>query len=747
MRYLAYRILLILLVISSVHSQEIGKRKIEYGTISGRVVEAKSRKPIIGANVILRGTMLGAATDIKGNFIISQIFPSTYTIMVTAIGYKSEEKTVVLLPGQKINLSFSLKETVILMDGIAVTASRYQQSLEDVPVSLNLVPARELNERNISSLDQALRYVPGVNALDGGQITIRGSSGFNQGMGSRVLVLINGQPFMTGDNWSINWYAIPTSNIKQIEVMKGSGSALYGSSAMGGVINIITKEPPEGSHIDVRTFTGFYNHSSYPQWEWTNKRHHFEGTAVDFSTHIAGVAAFFSSNYRTTTGYKEDDDQQIFNFMAKLSYNLAHDLRFDLMTGYGNDKGGYFLYWKNLQHPYENGSDPYGYRTRSRLKNTYVFPSLSYVLNSRVYLAVKGRFNNSTTEDRLQSKFGKTPEQSGPFRASTVHTRGAEIQLNTQVTSHGIMVMGGDFQSDEVESIQYGHRRVSKASYYFQLEQKLWKKLKITLGARYDGENGEGINESGELSRKLGLNFNFPSGTNLRFSLGEGFRTPAIGERFVSTFTSGLHVAPNPDLRPERSVSGEIGIRQGISKSMKLDAAIFYSEYKDLIEPQLDTGPNNTVVVRFKNVVKARVQGIDLSQRTDWWSQLVSTRIGYTYIDSKDLSPGEYYGAPLKYRSKHMLYITNDITFHPIRLGIDFRYLSKIQRIDIYHKAYIPDIDKLVPTYVVSLRFGVSGKHSSLRFLVDNLFQYNYLTSPANMGPPRTAVLQLNVRY
>lgn len=715
------------------------------GRIFGQITEDVSGKPILGANVLLLGTMMGTATDREGRFTMSQVPPSTYTVMVSAIGYKKAEKTIRLLPGEGIELCFSLEETVLFMDGVAVTASRYQQSIDDIPISMSLVPAQEIVDRNITSVDQALRYVPGVNALAGGQIAIRGSSGFNYGVGSRVLVLLNGHPFMAGDIQNVNWYAIPTSNIKQIEVMKGSGSALYGSSAMGGVINIITEEPGEENQIRIRSFTGFYNRPSFHQWRWSDKRNHFEGTALDISTHLGPVSTVLSSNYQTTTGYKENDDHQIFGFTSVLGYNFNPNLRFDLFTGYGRNKGGFYIYWKDLHHPYANGSDPYGFHTRSTLENTYVFPSIACVVNNRVLLTLKGRLNNASSKDYLQSKTEGAEVQKEAFRSSTVKTHGGEVQLNCQVTHQGIMVVGCDFQSDEVEAIQFGHHRVSRASYYVQIEQRLWERLKATVGGRYDWEDAEMSGSTGDLSRKLGLNLTLGSNTNVRFSLGEGFRTPTIGERFVSTFTSGLRISPNPDLRPERSASVEMGIRQALTKSMNMDLAFFYNEYKDLIEPQLDSDPDQAVVIRFRNVLQARIRGIDLSHRTDWWSQLVSTRIGYTFLDSRDLSPGKEYNLPLKYRSKHTLYITNELTLSSVTFGLDFRYLSQIEHIDEYHKAYIVDIDKLVPTYVVALRFGISGDHYSFRFLIDNLFQYNYLLSPANLGPPRTAVLQLNL--
>jgi len=737
--------LIVVLTINGLYAQQTSRAARTSGQINGTVTIAGSREPIFAANVLLKGTMMGAATDSKGTFSIRNIPTGNYTIKATAIGYTSQENTVRVTPGTSILMEFALEETVIEMDGVAVTASRYQQSIEDIPISLSLVPAHELRERNVTTVDQALKYVPGVNSMEGGQVTVRGSSGFNWGMGSRVLLLLNGHPMMSGDNWSISWHAFPSSTIKQIEVMKGSGSALYGSSAMGGVINIITEDPDEGNHFNVRTHTGLYSAPSHSEWKWTSKQLHFEGTALDFSTHLGPVAMVLSSSYQNNTGYKENDDSQIFNFMGNFSYHLNENVRIDLMGGYGRKKGGFFVYWVDLESPYANGADPYGYATRQSSGHTFIFPSISYVLNNRIFVSLKGRYHNLNTEDQLERKIADSPEINEKLRSSNAVTQGLEAQLNFQILSQGVLVAGADFQGDEINAIQYGHRRLSKISYYLQYEQRLLGRFNATVGARYDSENGDDIEPSDELSNKLGITFALSKGTHLRASVGEGFRTPAVGERFVTTSTGGLRVIPNPGLQPERSLSAEVGVRQAITQSISLDLAGFYTRYNNLIEPQLDNDIDGSVVVRFLNVAKANIAGIDISCKSDWWSKLMSTRLGYTYIKTEDLTPGIEPGTPLKYRPRHTLYLTNQLSLSPFSFAFDLRYLSSIERVDEYHSFYIQDIEKVVPTYVVALRLGFVREHFSVRLIVDNLFQYNYLTAPANIGPPRTVSLQLNV--
>jgi iron complex outermembrane receptor protein len=134
-------------------------------------------------------------------------------------------------------------------------------------MSVSTMDAGSISRRNIITLDDALRYVPGVNLTEY-QVNVRGSSGYSRGAGSRVLLLVDGIPFVTGDTGEMNFETLPVGQIERVEVVKGAASALYGSSALGGVINVITKRIPEQPETRIRAFGGFYGTPSFPQWDW-----------------------------------------------------------------------------------------------------------------------------------------------------------------------------------------------------------------------------------------------------------------------------------------------------------------------------------------------------------------------------------------------------------------------------------------------------------------------------------------------
>jgi iron complex outermembrane receptor protein len=204
----------------------------ETGTLTGLVVDAETNQPIFGVNVIILNTFLGSATDHEGKFTIKNIPPGKYKLRLSAIGYETKLLDLTINPGEEIDLKISLKPTAYAVEPVLVTATRREQRLSEVPVSSTVVESDIISTRNNLQIDDVLRYVPGVNMIQY-QVNIRGSSGYSRGTGTRVLLLFDGAPFLTGDAGEIIWEAIPVWQIERIEVVKGAGSALYGSNAIG----------------------------------------------------------------------------------------------------------------------------------------------------------------------------------------------------------------------------------------------------------------------------------------------------------------------------------------------------------------------------------------------------------------------------------------------------------------------------------------------------------------------------------
>src|SRR5512140_1089848 len=221
------------------------------GSIAGRVMGVSQSEAIVGANVLLRGTTRGTTTDTQGRYRLADLAPGKYTLVFSIVGYQRLTRTdIAVEDGKETTVNVTMTQAPVQAEQVVVRANKREQSLQDVPVSMSVVDAADIQQRNSLTIDEALRYVPGVN-ITGTQVNIRGSSGYSLGAGSRVLLLLDGVPFLAGDTGELNFESIPMGQVDRIEVVKGASSALYGSNALGGVVNVITKPIQDGTTTDL----------------------------------------------------------------------------------------------------------------------------------------------------------------------------------------------------------------------------------------------------------------------------------------------------------------------------------------------------------------------------------------------------------------------------------------------------------------------------------------------------------------
>ena len=286
------------------------------GSIGGRVTAHGDDEgnPLVGVSVFLNGTVRGTTTNADGEFRLTGVPPGIYTLVFSMVGYHRETfPDIRVEEARETRLNVALRQSPIQTEQVVVTASKRAQSLQEVPVSMSIIDAKEIEQRNSLVIDEALRYVPGVN-MTGTQVNIRGSSGYSRGAGSRVLMLVDGIPFIAGDTGELNFEAIPIGQVDRIEVVKGASSALYGSNALGGVINVITKPIPEIAETIVRAYGGLYNQPSYDQWKWASSARFSNGQSISHARKVGdlGVALFASRQF--DDGYRQNDYRRRYNF-------------------------------------------------------------------------------------------------------------------------------------------------------------------------------------------------------------------------------------------------------------------------------------------------------------------------------------------------------------------------------------------------------------------------------------------------
>jgi outer membrane receptor for ferrienterochelin and colicins len=209
----------------------------------GGVKSKASGEHIPFANIIVKGTNIGTSTDASGHYKMANLPTGKQIIIASAIGYKAQEKEVVMFERKAVNLFFELEEDILQLEQVVVTGTRTEHYIKDVPVRTEVITAKEIESKNARNLYQVLEGMPGIRVEKQCQFCnftlIR-----MQGLGAEhTQVLINGHPIYSGLAGVYGLQQIGTIDIDRIEVVKGAGSALYGSSAVAGAINIITKEP------------------------------------------------------------------------------------------------------------------------------------------------------------------------------------------------------------------------------------------------------------------------------------------------------------------------------------------------------------------------------------------------------------------------------------------------------------------------------------------------------------------------
>ncbi len=230
------------------------------GVLSGKVTDAATHRALPGANIILVGTTVGTTTDKTGSFELTGILPGKYVVAVRYIGYATARKTVLIGKGPA-KIVFALRPQIISTQEIMVTANRAK--FRETPVAFTNIPRKELkNDYWAQDIPMLLSEVPGVYAYsdagNGVGYTYVKIRGFDQ---KRVSVMINGIPLNDPEDHQVYWVDMPdlASSVRDIQIQRGVGSSLYGSSSFGGSINVVTGEPSSESRIRLTTGLGSYN--------------------------------------------------------------------------------------------------------------------------------------------------------------------------------------------------------------------------------------------------------------------------------------------------------------------------------------------------------------------------------------------------------------------------------------------------------------------------------------------------------
>ncbi len=707
------------------------------GSIGGRVRSDVDHQAIAGVRILLQGTVRGATSDAQGGFRIPDVSAGIYTVTFSMVGYQRRVVSgVVVRDTGEVNLDVSMTEAPIQTDQIVVTANKREQSLDEVPASISVVDAVAIARRNAQSIDQALRYVPGVN-ITGTQVNIRGFSGYSLGAGSRVLMLLDGIPFIAGDTGELNFESIPMEEVERIEVVKGASSALYGSNALGGVINLITKPIPEGEATTVRMYGGLYSNFPDQSWQWSARNRFLSGESITHTHREGNIGLSLYLSHQSDDGYRQNDYHQRFSILVRTKEYFASSTSLALNFGLVHQNAGQFLYWRNIDSAL---IPPRGHGADNETSTRYFLSGLSSIaISDHLLLTTKVLWYHNEWGVEQTGQDSRTGSLADDLRLEVLSTiLPSDLHTVTVGVTGSLDLIGGDI---------FAQQTLGGFAVYGQDEVKVSEKVTVTAGMRFDFQTVGLTSDGGQLNPKIGMTYRPSEGTSLRASFSQGFRVPSLPEAFVAAGSSGVIAVPNPDLRPEKSTSYELGMSQTVGETGILDLAAFRSDINNLIEPGLIVSGSD-LEVQWRNVTRARIQGVETSFKLGLLGKLITTEVGYTYSYPQDLTLHQI----LKYRPRHVLYWNGRTQIGWFSADIDFRFISRVDQIDdeLILTGIIPDGDQRVPIYVTDARLGadvtVAGIPLSLTFSINNLFQHRYVELIGNVMPPRNYVLVLQTR-
>jgi outer membrane receptor protein involved in Fe transport len=700
--------------------------------VVGKVTDEENN-PLFGVAVIYRQDVtIGAHSDENGNYLLE--VPSGKAIIVFRYtGMQTDTISVELADGDLKKVDFKMQPVSKRIEGVEIKVGKFDRPIEEQTVSLEIIRPELIENKNTRSIESALDQTPGLNILDG-EPQIRGGSGFTFGVGSKVAVIVDDMPMLSGDAGRPEWGFIPVENIHQIEVIKGASSVLSGSSALSGAIHIRTAYPKSKPLTKVNLYSGFYSEPNVEGGKWWKDAPLIYGANFLHSRMAGNWDIVLGANMNYDHGYigppRQDSlvdlvsgpdsisnfsERQMGSKRARINFNIRHRSKKLRGLNYGIN-GNFMVSESPMAFAWLNDSSGLyqAYPGAVFLQNQFIFnvdPFVNFIT------ATEGKHH-------LRTRILHADNQMTANQSNKSTTFYADYMFQKTIPSlKGVDLIGGitGKYTDSYANMYVGsgtpNNKLLNISAYSQIEKKVLNVLNLSVGGRLEYfELNDSITALKPIFR-AGASLKVLQETYLRASYGQGYRFPTITERFIRTGVGNFGVFANPDLKPETSWNAEIGIKQGLKFGGiygYLDIAGFWQEYKNTIEYLFGfwgtefTGSLADVFgFKFLNTGKSRVTGVDISFAGK--AQLgkkaeMTFLLGYNYILPITLSRGYIYAEDtilmnktysynstsldhskgiLKYRFLHNIKADVELTlFKKLAIGGSAKYFSKIMNMD-----------------------------------------------------------------
>lgn len=590
------------------------KEQVQTGicVLTGTIIDSETGESIPMATINVPGTLIGTVCDADGRFRLELIEGKSYTLLVRSTGYM-EQRIKIDANGAAKQMDIQMNAGIFDLNEVVVTGTRTEKTISNTPVLTRLIPAAQLQRNDFENIMDALEFtIPGLQFNS----DPRGDNIRIQGLENKyVLILVDGERLSNTPGGPIDFERLSTSNIKQIEIIKGAASALYGSSAIGMIVNIITKTPERAAE------------------GWAKARYsRFNELLLDgsFGTAYKNFTSQTLFNRNSTDGYDlTPETPEAFTKQPATNMTFEEKLGWTHKQTKVNASGTFYL--NDVKNPPLSTKNTHYKSLNKTFRATLEQQIGDYNQLKAVYYG--DFYIRKTVFEKLDSTAKNASSNVQTLRLTDIYTPLNNLQ----------MVFGGEFNwNKDYNDMQYGEemktRKVHDINGFVQADWQVLPLLNLIGGFRYTHHSAFGD----AYTPKVNLMFN-PGNWKFRGGYSKGFKAPDATELY-SDFMMGSvsHNIGNPDLKAETSNYLSLSAEYTYS-NLNVSAEVYQNSIKNKIQSSYvnvtDENGITSTELRYSNVDDARIRGAEIT--VDYYPiRQIYLHGSYAYTDAKDINTG-----------------------------------------------------------------------------------------------------------
>jgi outer membrane receptor for ferrienterochelin and colicins len=679
-------------------------------TIKGKVIDFTTEEPLPGAHITLPGTTIGKATDANGNFVIENIASGNFRLMASYSGYG----TFVIPVSVPLNgdLMIKLKQVEFDIDQVVVTGTRSPKPLKETPVLTQVISSSQIASSDLYSIEQALEQT--VSGIDF-EHTSSGPSVTMMGLPSNYILFLRDGNRIAGEvNGNIDYNRISTQNVNRIEIVRGASSVLYGSNAMAGVINIISK--PQIEPVSLDFFTRYSDFNTFQS----------EGMLGLKQNNITSQTSY---KFTTTDGYDLNDDPEDGRTKEKSSTNqLAQQYNWRPTQFFEIEARG------SVFRNYTDASLP----DRKDLMND----NLDFYTKAIWYVNTQSKIEAVWHEDHY--KIYEKEELDRSLEYDNRYKNG-RIVSNAKFFDHSLTTIGAEYLE---ETMIAPRNNISGKSYndwiaFIQEDAQINQNISLTGGVRLNYNSDYGSHYTWQFSAMTKFNE-----LTIRGNLGRGFKTPTLKERYMEyrvPIGFPIFIYGNDELLPEtsfyRSVSAELTLTK-----VNVTFNAYRNTVNDMISEELQSSGPGGLEYKYQNFDEVEIEGVDLLVHIHPLPVL-KINGGFNYNYAKDqkqdrqMSGNRLYSARINLTYSPDLPLTPDFTLNGTYMGEMIRRIhNRMTGVETTYKLDGYTIWKFIVNVKPAKGLVISGG-------VDNIFNFTDKETFATFSPGLTTFVSLRASF